>query len=168
MKRYTFLAGTLSAFILVGLAARAAFALWLEVPVTKNGVYDGHLFTVSVSDAEAFKLVKVTVAPHPKAVSPFVSSRLGLIAGDRWVAQVPVSEERAEGTVTYSFRVAPEAVAQSYFEIHASLYAPAAGDSGPFRTAVLGKQKVEQLMGGIVFTLRLKDFVPAGANRSDP
>jgi hypothetical protein len=145
----------------MALAARPALALWLKVSVTANGVYDGHLFTVTVKEAETFQEFEVTIVPRPNAISPFLSTRLGLIAEDKWVAMVPVSEERENGTVTYSFRVAPGALAQSYFEIHASNYAPATSDQSPFRTAMLGKQKVEQLMGGTVFELRLKDFAKA-------
>jgi hypothetical protein len=176
MKRNRFWIGALSICFLVAIAARPALALWLQCSVTTSGVYDSHLFTITVKDAEAFREFKVTIAPRPKAVSPFLTAQLGLIAEDKWVAVVPVSEKREKGTVTYTFRVAPGALAQSYFEIHASAYAPATSDRSPFGTAMLGTEKVEQVMGGTIFELKLKDFTkevagaraPVGQTRSDP
>jgi hypothetical protein len=163
MKRYTGALTALLTCLLLTVAARFAWAQWLLAAVTANGVYDGQQVRVRVSDADTFKEFVVTMTPRPKAVSPFLSTSLGLIAGDKWVAQVPVSERRENGMVTFTFRVAPEAVAQSYFEIHASAYEPvtSGGRPSPFATAMLGTQKVAQTMGGTVFRLNLKDFTHA-------
>jgi hypothetical protein len=125
--------------------------------VTASGVYDNLQLTVKTRDVEQFKEFEIILAPKTQAVSPFLSAQLNLITQDVWVASVPVSEKREQGRVTYIFRVAPAALAQSAFEIHASNYAPATHRS-PFRTALLGKRQVEQVMGGTIYQMRLKTF----------
>jgi hypothetical protein len=161
MKRNTLWLGVLPIVGLMVFAARPALALWLEISVTTNGVVDGQQITVTTNDVEQFKQFEITLVPHPRDVSPFLTGQLSLIANDKWVASVPVSEKRENGTVTYSFRVAPDAIAQSSFSIHASAYVPVGKDGGYFGTAMLGKHKVQQIMGGTIYALKLRDFVGA-------
>jgi hypothetical protein len=158
--------GALPILGLVVFAARPALALWVEIAVTTNGVVDGQQLTVTTKDVEQFKQFEVTLVPHPRDVSPFLTGQLSLIANDKWVASVPVSEKRENGTVKYSFRVAPDAVAQSSFSIHASAYAPTGKDGSFFATAMLGKIKVQQIMGGTIYALKLKDFAGTKARLS--
>ena len=162
MKRTTLVFMSLLVLGLVILISRPVLALWLSIPVTKNAVIDGQEFTVTTKHVEQFIEFDVTLAPHPRDVSPFLLGQLSLISDDKWVASVPVSEKRDNGKVTYWFRVMPEAVAESTFEISASAFAPAAKETRfPFDTAMIGKQKVEQIMGGIMYNLKLKDFAGA-------
>jgi hypothetical protein len=145
-------------FVLLLCAAHPAFALWRQIPITADGVYDDRRFAIKVTDREQFKEFEITIAPQPKEVSPFLTGRLSLISRNEWVASVPVSEKREKGIVTYRFRVTPEALTQSSFEIHASFFVPAKGRS-PFATATLNKKKVEQIMGGTIYAFQLKSFV---------
>jgi hypothetical protein len=163
MKQRPFRIGVVSVFALMVCAARPALALWVQMNVTANGVYGEQQITVKVTDREQFKQFEVTLAPKPKAVSPFLTGQLSMIAGDRWVASVPVSEKRENGVVTYTFRVTPDAVMQSSFAINAGAYAPPYSRAGVFDTAMLGKQKVQQVMGGTVYELKLKDLSPVKA-----
>ncbi|HZO90580.1 MAG TPA: hypothetical protein VFB38_19790 [Chthonomonadaceae bacterium] len=158
MRTKFFRLGIVPTCILLLCIALPAFALWVQIPVTANGIYDGQRFTIKVTDHEQFKQFQITLAPASKEVSPFLNGTLSLIAQDQWVASVPVAEHREKGIVTYTFRVVPGALAQSSFEISASAFAPARGGPSPFGTAMLGKRKVEQLMGGTIFTIKLSDF----------
>ncbi len=162
-KRSGFLLG-MGALTLLAFAARPAFALWRLSRLTTNGVYDEQQFTVKTRDVDNLTEFEVSIAPHPRAVSPFLTGQLSLIAQDKWVASVPVMERCEKDTVTYTFRVAPDAVAQSMLEVHASFYAPAQNVRSPFSTAMLNNQKVEQIMGGTIYQMKLKDFVNAKAH----
>jgi hypothetical protein len=159
VKRILAPLGAVTTLALLALTARPALALWLKVQVTANGVYGDQQITVKTHPVEKFTEVDVTLAPHPKEISPFLSAELSLIAHDEWVASVPMVETRKDGAVTYKFRVAPGAIEQSSLEIRASAYTPATSDRSPFKTAMIGQQKVEQVMGGMMYDIRLKDFL---------
>lgn len=159
MKRSRLWLCALPMLALVFFAARPALALWVQIQVTANGVANGQEITVTTKDVEQFKQFDVTLAPHPRDVSPFLGGQLSLIANDKWVASVPVSESRHNGAATYTFRVAPDAIAKSSFTISASAYAPADKQGNYFGTAMIGKKKVQQVMGGTMYEFKLKDFV---------
>ena len=143
---------------LLAFAARPAYALWRTTQLTTNGIYDEQQFTVKTKDVDNLIQFEVSITPHPHAVSPFLNGQLSLIVQDKWVASVYIMERRKKDTVTYTFRVAPDAIAQSTLEIHASFYAPARNVKSPFSTAMLNNQKVEQSMGGTIYQMKLKDF----------
>lgn len=159
-RRSTFVMGT-GTLALLAFAAHPAYALWRLSRLTTNGIVDEQQFTVKTRNVDNLTQFEVSIAPHPHAVSPFMTGQLSLIAQDKWVASVPVMERRENNTVTYTFRVAPDAIAQSTLEVHASFYAPAQNVKSPFSTAMLNKQKVEQVMGGTIYEMKLKDFISA-------
>lgn len=157
MKRRGMLGGLLAA-LLVMLATRHAYALWMEMHVTRNGVYGERQFTIMTKTAEPFQNYEVVMEPTKRAISPFLSAQLDLIANDTWIASVPVSETRENGKVIYRFRAAPSALAQSYLEISEGLYVPFNGGQAHFRLGKIGDKQVEQIMGGVMYRINLKDF----------
>jgi hypothetical protein len=104
----------------------------------------------------------VALSPKPAPVSPFLSTRLGVIANDQWVALIPVSTDRTEnGTVTLRFRVTAQTLALSFLEIHLSAYAPVTGDTPKtsiFARATIDHRPVVQIMGGTIYRIDLRDF----------
>ena len=163
MKKITFWLLALPIWGFMMFTPRQAQALWVKMEVTANGEVNGQQFTIITKDVEQFKQLEITIAPKPKDVSPFLTGELSLIAGDKWVASVPVSEKWEKGVVTYTFKVTPDTIAQSLFEIHSSMYAPASKGRNIFGTAMIGKRKVQEIMGGVIYALKLKDFVNAKA-----
>ena len=151
------LAAAAAAILLIA-GARAAFALWVQVPVTRSGPCGQHTIRVKSRDGEGYKRYEVSLTPRGHPISPFTSAELTLIAKGGAVAVVPVSEEHEQDRLVWRFRVAPAAIERSYLNISEGNYEPFHGTKSPFGKAVVDKQPVEEVMGGMMYRINLVDF----------
>lgn len=125
--------------------ALPALALWSIVDVTANGVYGNVTIAVKITDHDQFKDFEVTFTPRKKEFPAYLDGRLNLTAKNERVALVPVSEKREKGVVTYWFRVMPEAIEKSTFEIF---------------SRGLASQRKKEVRGGVIYAIKLKAFAP--------
>jgi hypothetical protein len=151
------------AALLVALTAREASAVWVQSRLTPHGLNDGErAFTVKQEMREGLKQFSVTVTPKGKPLSPFANGQLQVIQGDRTVAIMPVTGTWKKGSVSFWFRVSPEALAHSRFDYAEQAYVKAERGEGepapdPERTG-----RYEMTLGGQAWYFFLSDFAEAG------
>lgn len=152
---------------LLAAAAQKAHALWLEVHLTpKNLSFQEHTFTVTAADRDSQKQFQVTVAPKAKPISPFVLVQIDVNTSDHHFATVPVEVKREAGKLTCWFRLAPESLANSRFEIHESFYTVARDAQGNPQRDAQGNPKTEIMMGGTYYWFHPAEFL--GTSAADP
>jgi hypothetical protein len=151
------------ALALIGVAARPASAVWVESQLTPRGLSDGdRVFSIHQEMRDGLKQFSVTVTPKGKPLSPFASGKLQVIQGDRTVAIMPVTGTWKKGSVSFWFRVSPEALGQSRFDYAEQAYMKAERGAGepapdPERTG-----RYEMTLGGQAWYFFLRDFAEAG------
>jgi hypothetical protein len=157
-KRVLFLAAVVCA-----LGAPAARALTVTVPVTPKSLkQDRRTFTVRTKEVGPLTEFTVTIEASQGQLSPFLFPDLHLNTKELTLGYVRVEGKREGDKVTYWFRVAPQAVAHSTFELGEQNYGPVRDAKGtPIRDAA-GKPRYEMFIGGIDYELKLADFVNAG------
>ena len=129
--------------------ALPASALWGVVDVAANGVYGNVNIAVKIMDHDQFKDFEVAFTPQKKDFPAALDGRLNLTAKNEMVALVPVSEKREKGVVTYWFRVTPEAIEKSTFEIF---------------SRGLARNKKREEHGGVIYAVKLKAFASPAAH----
>ncbi len=124
--------------------ARPAVALWSVADVTANGTYGITRITVKITDIDKFKEFEVTFAPTTKEFPAYLDGRLNLLSKNEAVALVSVSGNREKGMVTYQFRITPETIEKSTFDIYSK-----------------GKKLAR---GGVIYSVKLKSFASTPAH----
>jgi len=160
MKKTAFLLAL--AGLLLGGRAKHAYAIWTQQQITPKSLdYLERSWTFKAKAVEGLKQVEITVAPKAgkKALSPFTSGHLSILDGDRYVGEIPVEVRRESGRVSFWFRLSPEALAKSKFEVREQAYGVYSDAQGNPVKDTDGKPKVEQMLGGQAYWLYLRDFV---------
>jgi hypothetical protein len=142
------------------LAAKTAYALWVEYQLSPKALAQGNrVFSVKSQprpDKELHQyeiVVRSLPGTYRERISPFTTGYLSLNSETGRVAHLPIEGKREGNQVTYWFRVAAESVPHSRFEVHESNFTT-------MRNAK-GETHDEIQMGGALYTMRLKDF-PTG------
>ena len=149
--------------------ATAAWPLTVEFRLTpKDLSVEQRTFTVTTKDVGEFTEFDVTVTPDPKGrvLSPFVRGDLSLSTLNEKVALVRLEPKREGGKVSFWFRVSPQAIEGSRFEIGEQAYGVYRhADGSPVRDEH-GQPKFEQFIGGSEYRFLLRDF--AGTETQTP
>jgi hypothetical protein len=147
------------AAVVVAIAVRQTYALWVEHQLTsKNAISDRISFTVKTKDVEDLKQFEIAVEAKKRKISPVLTARLHLVDGQTQIASVPVEETRANGKVTYWFRIAPRLLAHSRFEFGEHGYGRYEDEQGNSITDEWGRPKYIGVPGGSGYWFYLHDF----------
>jgi hypothetical protein len=156
-KRVLWLAALVCAF-----GAPAARALTVTVPVTPKSLkQDRRSFTVRTKEVGPLTEFTITIEARQGQLSPFLFPDLHLNTKELTLGYLRVEGKREGEKVTYWFRVSPQAVAHSTFELGEQNYGPMSDRNGnPLRDAA-GRPRYEMFIGGIDYEFKLGDFVNA-------
>jgi hypothetical protein len=145
--------------VVVAIAVRQTYAVWVENQLTpKTAISDWISFTVETKDVEGLKQFEVAVEAKKRNLSPVLTARLHLVDGKRQIASVPVEETRADGKVTYWFRIAPRLLANSKFEFGEHGYSRCEDEQGNLITDEWKRPKYIGVPGGSGYWFYLRDF----------
>jgi hypothetical protein len=161
MRARNFFVGVITV-VLIAFSAARVWALWSEIQITpKSNAHLDRLFTMTVKNVGSMKQVDLTIEPKPrgKVLSPFVRAELSVLAGEEYVASIPVSEYRSNGKVIYRFLLSPRTLSRSKFEFREPNYGVYSDSRGEPQRDENGKPKVEQMLGGNAYWFYLKDFL---------
>lgn len=141
------------------IVVRQTYAVWVEEQLTpKTAISDWISFTVKTKDVEGLTQFEVAVESKKRNISPVLTARLHLVDGKKQIASVPVEEIRADGRVTYWFRVAPTLFADSKFEFGEHGYTRSQDMRGNPATDEWGRPKYHGVPGGSGYWFYLRDF----------
>jgi hypothetical protein len=148
--------------------ATAAWSLTVEFRLTPKDLSAWQRsFTITTKDVGEFKQFDVTVTPDPKGkvLSPFVRGDLTLSTPNEKVALVRLEPKREGGKVSFWFRVSPQAIAGSRFEIGEQAYGVHQNPDGSADRDEHGQPKFEQYIGGSEYWFLLRDFAGTEAQK---
>lgn len=158
MRLKTYLLLSLVAVVLA-VAMRQTYAIWVETQLTPQTA-DGRrlLFTVKTKDVDDLKQFEVSIKPKTGKLSPVLTARLHLVDSQMKIASVPVEETRADGKVTYWFRIAPRLLANSKFEFGEHGYGRCEDERGKVIIDEWGRPRYVGVPGGSGYWFYLRDF----------
>jgi hypothetical protein len=148
--------------------ATSAWALTVGVQLTPKALSANHRsFTVTTREVGEFREFNVvaTVDREGPALSPFVRGDLSISTPTEHLALVRLEPQRDGRQIRFWFRLAPEAVAGSRFEIGEQAYQLQRKPDGTPVTGEHGQPQFEQIIGGWQYGFLLRDFAETGVTR---
>lgn len=149
------------------LTARESQALWRLSEVTPAApVSSDRAFSVTTGPLEALQQVRITVQPvGKKRLSPYLSGRVLLFDGQRFLGEIEVEEQRVGESSVFALKLDPQVARHSRFEVYESTYLWKKGQTTrPDRNAPRTELRP---LGGDHFRLDLGKFLEGMSVRPD-